>query len=266
MISEPTDKPKAVRGVADRSLAALRRFWPLAALVVAGVVVYLMGWHRYLSFRELAESRDALHEMLSSHMVLTLALYIVIYAASVALSVPGGAILTLAGGFLFGWLWGGLAAVVAATLGAVIVYLATRSAFRNLLLDKLEDTPLDRFRKGFSEDAFNYLLFLRVVPVFPFWLVNLVPGPLGVSFRTYTLATFIGIIPGTFAFSIAGAGLDSVIAAQSARCAAEGSPKGECLHFDASAIFTPELIAGFIALGVLALVPIVVKRYRKKPY
>ncbi|ODA65977.1 TVP38/TMEM64 family inner membrane protein YdjZ [Methyloligella halotolerans] len=204
--------------------------------------------------------------MLASHWVLTVALYIVLYAASVALSVPGGAVLTLAGGFLFGWLWGGVAAVVGATLGAVIVYVATRSALRNLLLDRLEDTRLDRFRKGFGENAFSYLLFLRVVPVFPFWLVNLVPGPLGVSFRTYTLATLIGIIPGTFAFSIAGAGLDSVIAAQGARCAAEGMPRENCLHFDATSIFTPELIVGFIALGVLALVPVLVKRYRRRPY
>jgi len=261
LVSQPTDKSKLAR-----SLTGLRRLWPVAVLGAAALLVYLMGWHRYLSFRVLAESRDALHAMLAEHMVLTVVLYVVVYAASVALSVPAGAILTLAGGFLFGWLWGGVAAVFAATLGAVIVYLATRSAFRNLLLDKLEDTPMDRFRKGFRDDAFSYLVFLRLVPVFPFWLVNLVPGPLGVSFGTYILATLIGIVPGTFAFSIAGAGLDSVIAAQSADCAAHGAPSETCLHFDASAIFTPELIAGFIALGLLALVPIVVKRYRKSPY
>ncbi|XSG81636.1 MAG: TVP38/TMEM64 family protein [Methyloligella sp. ZOD6] len=261
LVSEPTDKTKAAR-----AWPALRRFWPVLLLAAAAVFAYAMGWHRYFTFRELADSREALHGMMADHMVLTVVLYIGIYAVSVALSVPGGAVLTLAGGFLFGWFWGGMAAIVAATLGAILVYLATRSAFRGLLMSKLEDTPLDRFRKGFSDDAFSYLLFLRLVPVFPFWLVNLVPGPLGVSFRTYALATFLGIIPGTFAFSIAGAGLDSVIAAQSARCAAEGIPKAECLHFDASSIFTPELIAGFIALGVLALVPIVVKRYRKTPY
>lgn len=261
LVSEPTEKSTLAR-----SLGAAWRFWPVALLAAAALGVYAMGWHRYLSFRMLAESRDALHAMLAEHMVLTVILYVVIYAATVALSLPAGAILTLAGGFLFGWLWGGVAAVFAATLGAVIVYLATRSAFRSFLLEKLEDTPLDRFRKGFRDDAFSYLLFLRLVPVFPFWLVNLVPGPLGVSLGTYTLATLIGIVPGTFAFSIAGAGLDSVIAAQTADCAAERAPRDACLHFDVSAIFTPELIAGFIALGLLALVPIVVKRYRKTPY
>ncbi|MEG6508504.1 TVP38/TMEM64 family protein [Methyloligella sp. 2.7D] len=257
MLTEPASSGKL----------SLKRLWPLILLVAAAGLVFALGGHRYLTLQQLAAHREALRGMLSDHLALTLAAYIAVYAVSVALSLPGGAVLTLAGGFLFGWFWGGMAALVAASIGAVIVFLIAKGALGEALIPKV-DTPLDKFRKNFQEDAFSYLLFLRLVPVFPFWLVNLAPGLLGVSFRTYTLATVIGIIPGTFAFSIAGAGLDSVIAAQTARCAAETGTEAAktCLQLDASSFLTPQLVAGFVALGLLAFVPVIVKRLRKTPY
>ena len=153
---------------------------------------------------------------IDGHTVLAVLAFMAIYAATVALSLPGAAVLTLAGGFLFGWFWGGLASMIAASAGAVLVFLIARTAPWRAARRPGRPLACERLRQGFQEDAFSYLLFLRLVPIFPFWLVNLAPALLGVSLWTYTLATVLGIIPGTFAYSIAGNGLDSVIVAQQA--------------------------------------------------
>lgn len=250
-------------------LAWLKRLWPLLFLIAATTLVLAMGWHRYLTVQELALRREALRAAIADHTLLALLAFMGIYAVAVALSLPGAAVLTLAGGFLFGWFWGGLAAIVAATIGAAIVFLIARSALGEPLAARAGPW-LGRLRQGFQEDAFNYLLFLRLVPIFPFWLVNLAPALLGVSFGTYVLATLMGIIPGSFAYSIAGNGLDSVIKAQEAAhqsCLAKMGPDAEKLCpfvLDPGALLTPGLIAGFAALGVVALIPIAVKRFRRK--
>ncbi len=247
----------------------LKRLWPLIALLAASALVLAMGWHRYLTMGALAENREALRAFIGANMVLSLAIFIALYIAAVALSLPGGAVLTIAGGFLFGWLLGGAASIFAATIGASIVFLIARSALGDFLAARA-GAWLSRFRQGFQEDAFSYLLFLRLVPIFPFWLVNLAPGLLGVSFTTYVATTFLGIIPGTFAFSLAGKGLDSVIEAQQAvhqSCLAKMGSGGQesCSYaLDPGALLTPELIAGLVALGVVALIPVAVKWFRRR--
>jgi uncharacterized membrane protein YdjX (TVP38/TMEM64 family) len=247
----------------------LKRLWPLIALLAASALVLAMGWHRYLTMGALAENREALRAFIGANMVLSLAIFIALYTAAVALSLPGGAVLTIAGGFLFGWLLGGAASIFAATIGASIVFLIARSALGDFLAARAGPW-LSRFRQGFQEDAFSYLLFLRLVPIFPFWLVNLAPGLLGVSFTTYVATTFLGIIPGTFAFSLAGKGLDSVIEAQQAvrqSCLAKMGSGGQesCSYaLDPGALLTPELIAGLVALGVVALIPVAVKWFRRR--
>jgi uncharacterized membrane protein YdjX (TVP38/TMEM64 family) len=246
----------------------LKRLWPLLVLLAAMALVFAMGWHRYLTFGALAENREALRGYIDAHMLLSLLAFVALYAAAVALSLPGGAVLTLAGGFLFGWLLGGIASILAATIGASIVFLIARSALGEFLATRAGPW-LSRFRQGFQEDAFSYLLFLRLVPIFPFWLVNLAPGLLGVGFATYVATTFLGIIPGTFAYSLAGSGLDSVIRAQEAQhqsCLAKMGPGGQdsCPYtLDPGALLTPELIAGLVALGVVALIPAAVKWFRR---
>ena len=228
-----------------------------------------MDWHRYLTLPELIERREALRAAIAGNMPLALLAFMAIYAATIALSLPGGAVLTLAGGFLFGWFLGGLASMVAATAGAILVFLVARSALGEPLAARAGPW-LSRLRVGFKENAFNYLLFLRLVPIFPFWLVNLAPAILGVGLSTYVLATVIGIIPGTFAYSIAGNGLDSLIEAQQAAhqsCLAKMGPDAEksCPYIlEPSALLTPGLLAGLVALGVVALIPIAVKRLKRK--
>ena len=151
--------------------------------------------------------------------------YVALYIAVVALSLPGGAVLTITGGVLFGVVIGGAAALVGATIGAICIFLIARSAVGEHLVRRAG--PLaERLAEGFRADAFSYLLFLRLVPLFPFWLVNLVPALCGVRLATFAAATAIGIIPATFAFAFVGAGLDSVIAAQEAAyraCLAAGA-------------------------------------------
>jgi uncharacterized membrane protein YdjX (TVP38/TMEM64 family) len=246
-----------------------KRLWPLALLVAATVLVVGMGWTRYLTLEELVARREALRAAIAERAWLALFAFMAIYAGSVALSLPGAAVLTLAGGFLFGWFLGGIASIVAATLGAIVVFLVARTAFGEILAARAGPW-LERLRRGFQEDAFSYLLFLRLVPIFPFWLVNLAPALLGVGLSTYAAATFIGIIPGSFAYSIAGKGLDSLIVAQQAAhqsCLAKMGPDAEksCpFVLEPTALLTPGLIAGFVALGIAALIPIVVKRFRHK--
>jgi uncharacterized membrane protein YdjX (TVP38/TMEM64 family) len=259
----------ATPGYVEVSKGWLKRLWPLLALFAATAFVFAMGWHRFFSIEVLAENRAALRDYIGAHWLFSLAVFVTIYAASVALSLPGGAVLTIAGGLLFGWLTGGIASVVAATIGASVVFLIARSALGDLLAARA-GPRLSRFREGFREDAFNYLLFLRLVPIFPFWLVNLAPGLLGVGFGTYLATTILGIIPGTFAFALAGNGLDSVIEAQQAlyqSCLAKTGAEGQesCSYaLEPGALLTPELIAALVALGLVALIPVAVKWVRRK--
>ena len=247
----------------------LKRLWPLLVLLGVGGLIFAMGWHRYLTLEHLAANRELLRNFIEGNLLLSLAAFAALYAVTVALSLPGGAVLTIAGGFLFGWVLGGMTSVVAATLGATVVFVIAKSALSDVLQARAGPW-LSRFRDGFHEDAFSYLLFLRLVPVFPFWLVNLAPGLLGVPFGTYVVTTFLGIIPGTFAFSLAGNGLDSVIAAQQAAhqsCLAkvgEGGQESCPQGLDPSALLTPELIAGLAALGVVSLIPVAVKWFRRR--
>jgi uncharacterized membrane protein YdjX (TVP38/TMEM64 family) len=205
----------------------------------------LAGGYHYLTFTALAENRDWLCSLVQRWGVAAAVLYIGVYGMLVALSVPGAAVLTIAGGFLFGTWLGALGAIIGATLGATGIFLAARSGLGGLaqragpLVGKLE--------AGFRADAFNYLLVLRLVPIFPFWLVNLVPALVGVRLLTYVLATFVGIIPGTFVYASLGNGLGSVIEEP-----------------DLGIVFRPSVLVAIVGLALLALIPVGYKRWRDK--
>jgi uncharacterized membrane protein YdjX (TVP38/TMEM64 family) len=242
-----------------------RRLAPVAAVVLVMALVFAMGWHRYLSLETLVRHRAAIDSFVAARYGLAIATFVAVYVAAVALSIPGAAILTITGGVLFGWLVGALAAIVGATTGATIVFLIARGACGESILRRAGPLAA-KLAQGFRADAFNYLLFLRLVPVFPFWLVNLAPAVVGVRLPTFVLATALGIIPATFAFALVGMGLDSVITAQEAAyraCLAAGRP--DCrLDFSMSALVTPQLLAAFVALGMVALIPVVVRKLRAR--
>jgi uncharacterized membrane protein YdjX (TVP38/TMEM64 family) len=245
--------------------STLRRWLPLIIIVALSLTVLAIGWNRKISFETLVRHNDAVHAFILAHRLAAIAIYIVIYVVTIALSLPGGLVLTMSGGFLFGGLIGGAAAVVGATAGAMILFTIAKSAFGEHLT-RCAGPAAERLAAGFRADAFHYLLFLRLVPVFPFFLINLVAAIAGVRLSTFFAATGIGIIPATFAFAFLGAGLDSVIRAQGAvynACLASG--RTDCrFDFDFKAAVTPELLGALAALGVLALIPVAVKRIRAR--
>jgi uncharacterized membrane protein YdjX (TVP38/TMEM64 family) len=253
---DPTPRPAAAGFRLARTL-------PFAAIGLVSVIVIAVGWYMDLSPVSLLKRRVAIDTFVGAHRIAALGAFAAIYALAVALSLPGAVLLTICGGIVFGGLAGGLAALIGATTGATLIFLVAKSAVGGWLIRRA-GRRAEQLAAGFCADAFNYLLFLRLVPLFPFWLVNLVPALCGVRLVTFVAATALGIIPGTFAFAFFGAGLDSAVAAEVAAyraCVAAGN-FGCRLKFDPSAAATPQLIAGLVALGVLALIPVAIKRFK----
>ena len=253
----PADQPPA--------RSKVRRWLPLIVIAALSIVVLAIGWNQKISFETLVRHNDAVHAFIRDHWVAAVAIYVATYVTAIALSLPGGLVMTMSGGFLFGGLVGGAAAVVGATIGATIIFTIARSAFGEHLV-RCAGPLAEKLAEGFRADAFHYLLFLRLVPIFPFVLINLVPALAGVRVPIFIAATGLGIIPATFTFAFLGASLDSAIRAQGAvynACLAAG--RTDCkLDFDLKAAVTPELLGALAALGVLALVPVVVKRMRAR--
>jgi uncharacterized membrane protein YdjX (TVP38/TMEM64 family) len=220
----------------------IRRFLPLAALLLAIAAVLASGLADYLSFEQLQQNRSQLLAFVARHAVLAPLLFMAVYAGVIALSIPGGAVLTVAGGFLFGAGLATLYVVVAATAGASLVFLVARTALGDGLRAKAGPW-MQRMEAGFQKNALNYLLFLRLIPLFPFWLVNLVPAFLGVPLATYVAATFLGIIPGTLVYASVGNGLGAVFDAGQ-------SP-------DLGIIFRPAILLPIVGLALLAILPVV---------
>ena len=241
----------------------LKKILPLIVLGALTAAIFAMGWHRELSLDTIVRRRAELESLVTAHFVAALAGFIGIYVVAVAMSVPGAVFLTIAGGILFGWLGGGLASVVGATVGATLLFLIARGALSDYLRRRM-GARLNTIAEGFRANAFSYLLFLRLVPIFPFFLVNLAPALAGIKLSTFFSATALGILPATFAFASFGAGLDSVIAAQEgAYRACLAAARTDCrLNFDVRAAMTPQLFAALCALGLAALIPIALKRWR----
>lgn len=225
----------------------LRRLLPLGLLVAALALVLVFDLHRFLSLEALARHHEALSSFVGQHAVCAALIFMAIYALATALSVPGGLVLTVAGGFLFGDVIATLCVVVSATVGATAIFLAARTALGDVL--KRRAGPwLGRMEAGFRANAFNYLLVLRLIPLFPFFVVNLVPAFLGVPLRTYVVATFLGIIPGTYVYALTGAGLGSVLA--------QGG------EITLSGVLTAEVVGALVGLSLLSLLPVAYKRWK----
>jgi uncharacterized membrane protein YdjX (TVP38/TMEM64 family) len=216
----------------------------LAAFVVALVLFFALDGQRYLSLETIKANRDALLDFASRHFAAAIAIAFVVYAGAVALSLPGALVLSLAVGFVFGRWVGTALVVVAATIGATLVFLAARYLFADVARRRLGGVG-ERIVGGFNENAFSYLLFLRLVPLFPFFLVNLATAFTAVPLRTYVLATLIGIIPGTFVYVNLGQTL------------------GRIDSLDG--IVSRETLLAFALLGLFALVPVAWKRLKGAP-
>ncbi len=216
----------------------------IVALFVAAIAVFFaLGGRDYLSLETIKANRDALLSFAERHFLAALVIAFFVYAGAVALSLPGGLVLSLAMGFIFGRWIGTVLVVIAATVGATLVFLAARYLFADAARKRLGSVG-ERLNAGFTENAFSYLLFLRLVPAFPFFLVNLAPAFTAISVRTYALATLIGIIPGTFVYVNLGQTLGRI----------------DSLH----GLVSRQTLLAFALLGLFALLPIAWKRLKAR--
>lgn len=228
----------------------LRRWLPLA-LIAAGAVVAFVLLKDRLGYEALAEHSAALTGYATAHPLLTPALFIAAYAVLVALSVPGAIWATLTGGFLFGLFPGVLYNVTGATLGALVLFLAVRAGFGERLRARLDasDGAARRLSQGLRENEVSVLLSMRLIPVVPFFVANLVPAFLGVPALRFAWTTFLGILPGALVYTWVGAGLGEVLA------------RGE--RPDLSVIFEPYILGPILGLAALSLLPVLTKRKRR---
>lgn len=245
-------------------LGAYRRWLPVLVLLVLAGVGYGLGLHRHLTLTALAENRNLLRQWVEAHFVLALACYAAAYVVVVALSIPGASAMSLGGGFLFGWAVSTPVTVLAATAGAAIVFEIVKTSLGAALAER-SGPFVQRLARGFADNAFSVLLFLRFTPVFPFWVVNAVAGLCRIPLRTFVLATIIGIIPASFAFALVGSGLDRVIDAQVASyraCVAAQGAQNCSFSIKASSLFSPELAWGLTALGIVSLIPLFARLWK----
>lgn len=228
---------------------SFRRLLPLLVLVAGLLAFFAFDLDRYVSFDALRMHRGELLAFVAEHRLWAGLAFMAVYVAAVALSLPGGTVLSLIGGFLFGALVSTCLVVVSATLGATILFVIAKSALGDPLRAKAGPW-MERLAEGFQKNELSYLLFLRLVPLFPFFVVNLVPAFLGMRLRDYVLATFIGIIPGTFVYNQVGAGLGSIL------------DTGE--DFTVSGVLTFEVKLALFGLAALALIPVVYKQLKAR--
>jgi uncharacterized membrane protein YdjX (TVP38/TMEM64 family) len=234
---------------ASRKSPFIKKIILLSILVGGLAAFFVLDLDRYASLDALKQNRETLQAFVTDNGLLAVLGFGAIYAIVVAFSLPGGAIMTLTAGFLFGTVGGGLIVVVGATLGATALFLIARTTLGDVLRAKAGPF-LAKMEDGFRENALSYLLVLRLIPAFPFWLVNLVPAFLGVSTVTYVVGTFFGIIPGTFVFASVGAGLGAILDAGQVP--------------DLGIIFRPDVLGPLVGLALLSLLPVAHKKYQTK--
>jgi len=246
VVNEVTETPKETDNPAKKKKAHLL---PLLIIAAGIAAFFLSGGADYLSFETLRDNRQDILEWCQQNYVKAVVGFILAYHVAVMFSLPGAVWLSLTGGFIFGTAEATVYIVFGATAGAVGIFLLARYALYDFFHAKVGKS-LARMEKGFQEDALSYMLVLRLVPLFPFWLVNLVPALLGVKLRTYTIGTFIGIIPGAFVYASVGSGLGAVFD--------EGKTP------DLGIIFSPEIITPIIGLAALAMVPVLYKKFKNR--
>ena len=212
----------------------------VAMLFLAAIgAFYFFDLMAYISLDVLKANRDTLLAFTEEYYWSAVALFILAYVTQTAFSLPGATLMTLTGGFLFGSLWAALYVNIGATTGATLAFLAARYLFRGWVEQRFGNR-LESFQEGFRQNAFNYLLTLRLIPLFPFFLVNVLSGLTRVNAGTYVAATALGIIPGSLAYTFAGRQLSTINSL--------------------SELASPRLLLAFSALGLLFLMPVV---YRK---
>ena len=219
----------------------------LPFILLAGLALFfLFGGQELFAFSQLTENYAALKGFVDGKLATALLIFGVTYVVTVALSLPIASLLTVVGGALFGWA-GAAVIICAATVGATIVFIAVRTALYEFLAKRTTGF-MAKLEAGFQKNAFSYLLALRLIPVAPFWVVNIVPALLGMRLSQYVLATFIGIAPGTLIYVWVARGFDNLLS------------RGQSP--DLSVLSEPAIIAPLFALCMLSLTPTLWKKLR----
>lgn len=220
----------------------------ILAVALAGMVLL----RDMIDFETLRENREALITFRDAHYLLAVLAFMVVYIAIVTFSLPGAALSTITGGFLFGIFPGVMFTVTSATIGAVLLFLAARLGFGDQLGARIDarEGRLRRLREAVRDNEIPVLFLVRLVPVFPFFVTNLALSIFGVSALRFAVTTFLGIIPGGLAYTSVGAGLDTLIAS------------GE--RPDLAVVFQPHILGPILALAALAALPLVIKVFRKR--
>lgn len=226
--------------------SGLRRFLPLIVILLVALIG-AFTLRDYLSFDALRDNREALIAFRDANFALTVLVFIAAYVAIVAFSLPGAAIATLTGGFLFGTGLGTIVNITGATSGAVLIFLAARMGLGDKLKERMDasDGLVAKIKKGIDENQWSMLFFIRLVPAVPFFVANLIPAFVGVPLYRFAISTFIGIIPGSLVYTSVGAGLGEVFA------------KGETPNL--GIIFEPHILLPILGLTALSLLPIALK-------
>ena len=225
----------------------MKKWIPIIVIVLLMIVAYFLGLPKYLTFESIQKHREIILTHIEAHPILMPLLFILLYIVVVALSLPGGTILTLLGGFFFGLPWAPVYVVIGATIGATLIFLAARTALGDFLKKKAGPF-IKKMEGGFQKNAASYLLFLRIIPLFPFWLINIAPAFFNVKTRTYIWTTFVGIIPGSYVYTQAGRGLSAIFE--------DGK------EFSLESIFNIQMRIALIVLALFSLIPILVKKLR----
>lgn len=226
-----------------------KKLIPLVLIAILMIIAYFSGVRDYFTYEQLKTHHNALKTYVAHYPLSTPLAFICVYIISTALSLPGGAFLSLIGGFLFLQPWSTLYVIIGATIGATLLFLTAKSALGELLFRKA-GPALKKLEAGFRKNDASYLLFLRFIPLFPFWLVNLAAAFFRVSLPVYLLTTAIGIAPGSFVFTQAGRGLSAILETNQS--------------FSLSTLFNFHVRIALIALAIFSLIPILVKKITKK--
>ncbi len=209
--------------------------------LAAIVAFFWLDLGRFLTLESLKRNREVLQGLYADHQMTMVAAFMAVYIIQTGLALPGATIMSLAAGAIFGPLMGTVYAVISASIGATLAFLLTRYLLRDLVLNRF-GSKLEGINKELEERGLNYLLFLRLVPLFPFFLINLAAGLTRLPLRTFIIGTAIGIIPGGFVYVNAGSSLASI------------SSPGD--------IASPRVLGSFALLGLFALVPALYNKYK----
>jgi uncharacterized membrane protein YdjX (TVP38/TMEM64 family) len=218
-----------------------KKLFILIAVALLATLFFYFDLGRFITLEALKENRKQLADFYATHQLVTVAMFMVLYVLQTALSLPGAAILSLAAGAIFGAIMGTVYANIAATIGATLAFLATRYLLHDAVTRKFGDR-LEKLNRELEARGLNYLLFLRLVPLFPFFLINLAAGLTRLPLRTFVIGTMVGIIPGGFVYCNAGASLSTITSLRE--------------------IASPRVLGSFALLGLFALLPVIYEKIK----